>query len=44
MVPQFLRQMEIELVDGTKELKSENFWFNKQVGLKVKLRRRKPSA
>lgn len=35
-----LRHYRIELVDPKKELKTLNYWFNKQVGLNVKVTKR----
>ncbi|OAQ60423.1 cytochrome P450 oxidoreductase [Pochonia chlamydosporia 170] len=40
LIPNMLRHYRIELVDPKKELKTLNFWFNKQVGLNVKVTKR----
>ena len=41
LVPQFLRDMHIELANPEKPWTSSNHWFNRQEGVIVKVSRRK---
>ena len=40
LIPTILRAFEIELVAPGKEWKTSNWWFNKQSGVNVRVRRR----
>jgi cytochrome P450 len=40
MFPQFIRTFNVELVDPNKEWETRNTWFNRQIGINVKVTRR----
>lgn len=42
LIPNIIREFDIELVNSGEEWKTENLWFNKQTGINVMVRRRTP--
>lgn len=40
LLPEVLRRFDVQLVDPAKDWKTHNFWFNKQTGIDVRIRRR----
>ncbi|KAJ9606160.1 hypothetical protein H2200_009121 [Cladophialophora chaetospira] len=40
LLPEVLRRFDVQLVDPAKEWKTHNFWFNKQTGIEVRIKRR----
>ncbi|OAP61609.1 hypothetical protein AYL99_03812 [Fonsecaea erecta] len=40
LIPEFLRRFHVELADPAKEWKTHNFWFNKQTGIRARVRAR----
>jgi hypothetical protein len=40
LIPTFLRKFDVALVEPDKEWETHNFWFNKQLGINVKVTHR----
>jgi len=40
LIPQIIREFDVQLINSEKAWKTNNFWFNKQTGINIKVKRR----